>query len=210
MARQRTLTRDDFVTAAFAYIDAHGAAALTATTLGEVMGVHQTAIYRHLPSMEDLHGAVIDRLLGQLLELPIPDGTARERLHSHAMNVHRTFYAHPNVMVLLLSSRGDLPNSDKVSLQGLTLLRDLGLSGRPLAICHQLLESFIAGTHLFDLAGAPHHLEIRRQRRRRIDDPDLDAATPTVASVGELNSEAFVIGLDVLIDFCERQAASQR
>ena len=205
MTKQRSLTRDDFVTAALDYIDTHGAAMLTATTLGEAMGVHQTAIYRHLPSMEDLYGAILDRLYGEILDRPLPKGTPRACLRAHAMNAHQVLYEHPNVLGLVLSSRGDSPNADRVSKFGLSLLRDLGLTGQRLALCHQMLESYIVGTHIYDLGGAPYHLEIRRQRRRRIDDPDIDRSTPTVESVDTLNRAAFTAGLDALIDFCESQ-----
>lgn len=210
MTKQRSLTRDDFVTAALDYIDTHGAAMLTATTLGEAMGVHQTAIYRHLPSMEDLYGAILDRLFGEILDRPLPKGTPRARLRAHVMNAHQVFYEHPNVLGLVLSSRGDSPNADRVSKFGLSLLRDLGLTGQRLALCHQMLESYIVGTHIYDLGGAPYHLEIRRQRRRRIDDPDIDRSTPTVESVDTLNRAAFTAGLDALIDFCESQANAKR
>jgi len=210
MTKQRSLTPDDFVTAALNYIDTHGAAMLTATTLGEVMGVHQTAIYRHLPSMEDLYGAILDRVFGKILERPLPKGTPRARLRAHVMNVHHVFYEHPNALGLVLSSRGDLPNADRLSKLGLSLIRDLGLTGQRLALCHQMLESYIVGTHIYDLGGAPHHLEIRRQRRRRIDDPDIDRSTPTVESVDALNRAAFAAGVDALLDFCESQVNAKR
>jgi AcrR family transcriptional regulator len=210
MAKQRTLTREDFVTAALEFIDAHGAAMLTATTLGEVMGVHQTAVYRHLPSMEDLHGAILDRLFGEIVDRPIPKGTPRARLRAHAMNVHHVFYEHPNTLVLVLSTRGHLPNADRLSRLALQLLRDLGLTGQRLVLCHQMLESYVGGTHVYDLGGAPHHLEMRRQRRRLIDDADIDRSTPTTESVDALNRNVFTTGLDVLLDFCESQATAKR
>jgi hypothetical protein len=160
--------------------------------------------------MEDLYGAMLDRLFGEIVDRPIPKGTPRARLRAHAMNAHHVFYEHPNVLGLMLSSRGDSPNADRLARLALQLLRDLGLTGQRLVLCHQMLESYVAGTHVYDLGGAPHHLEVRRQRRRRIDDVDIDRSTPTVESVDTLNRNAFTTGLDVLLDFCESQVAARR
>lgn len=204
--RSRRLTTVDFVTAALEYIDLHGAASLTARTLGESMGVDPTALYRHFPGMDELSGAILDRLFGEMLEAGIPDGSPRERLRAHILNVHHCFYVHPNAPGLILSSAGDTPNGEALSLRSLDLVRDLGLTGNDLAMCHQMLESFIIGTHLFDLGGAPNHLEARRRRRRRLDDPDIDRSTPTNESVDVLNRAAFVAGADALLDFCQARA----
>lgn len=207
--RTQRLTKDDFVTAALEYIDLHGAAGLTARTLGESMAVDPTALYRHFPGMDELAGAVLDRLFGEMLQAPVPEGSPRARLRAHMMNVHNAFYRHPNVLGLILSSRGNNPNGDELSLRGLEFLRELGLRGYDLALCHQMLESYIIGTHLFDLGGAPYHLEVRRQRRRRLDDPDIDQSTPTNESVNILNRAAFEAGADALLDFCEARATAR-
>ena len=206
MTKRVSLHPADFVEAALAHVDEHGAAGLSARVLGEAMGVDPTALYRHFPSMDDLHGAILDHLFGLMLEESITGTTARDRLRSHAMNVHRVFYAHPNVLGLILTSRGDLANGDRMSELGLGLIRALGLTGSDLTLCHQMLESFIVGTHVIDLGGAPHHLAVRLYRRRRLNDPDIDASTRTVEDVERLNIAAFEVGLDALLDFCEARA----
>lgn len=205
--RTRQLTRDDFVTAALEYIELHGAAGLTARTLGESMNVDPTALYRHFPGMDELAGSVLDRLFAEMGRAEIPDGTPRERLRAHVLAIHEVFYKHPNVIGLILVSKGNLPHADALMVQSLDLLRDLGLRSADLALCHQMLESFVVGTHLYDLGGAPYHLEIRRQRRRRVDDPDIDLSTPTNESVNVLNRAAFLAGVDALLDFCESLAS---
>jgi AcrR family transcriptional regulator len=82
MAGTARLSRDDFVTAALAYVDQHGAPALTARTLGEAMGVDHTALYRHFPGMDELAGAVLDRIFEQIAAVKLPEASARDRLEA--------------------------------------------------------------------------------------------------------------------------------
>lgn len=202
MARRPLRSREDFVTAALTFVDANGAAGLSARSLAEAMGLDPMTIYRYFASMDDLAGSVIDHIFGLMLQRALPEGSPRERLAAHLASVQRAFLAHPNALALLVTSAGDQPNCDAVSRLGLRLLRDLGLSGRNLVVCHQMLETHVAGAHAFDLAGAPHHLEIRRQRRRRLDDPEVDRWNRTAATVGAINREAFALATEALIDRC--------
>jgi len=206
-SRSQRLTKDDFVTAALEYIDLHGAASLTARTLGESMQVDPTALYRHFPGMDELAGAILDRLFGEMINAQLPEGSPRERLRAHIVNVHNYFYKHPNALGLILGSKGDIPNGDHLTVIGLNMLRDLGLRDSALVVCHQMLESFLIGSHLYDLGGAPYHLEVRRRRRRRLDDPDIDRSTPTNESVDALNRAAFEAATEALLDYCEARAS---
>ena len=129
------------------------------------------------------------------------------------MNIHRVFYEHPNVLALVLTNRGDLPNADRVTVRVLDLIRALGISGDDLATCHQMIESHLIGSHIYDLGGAPHHLTVRYNRRRRFNDPEIDASARTLEDVERLNVRAFEEGLDALLDRCEliaKQAAPKR
>jgi AcrR family transcriptional regulator len=206
MVRRPTLHPEAFVDAALSYVDAHGAAGLTARVLGEMLDADPTALYRHFPSMDALHGAVLNRVFGLILEAPIVGTTPRERLRAHVMNAHRLFYAHPNVLRLVPSSSGDLTNGDLITVRGLELIRALGVTGGNLTLCHQMLESYVLGSHLADLGGSPHHLAVRHARRRRLNDPDIDASTRTVDDVERLNIAAFEAGLEALLDRCEAMA----
>jgi len=208
MGRKPVRSRRDYAAAALAYVDEHGPASLSARTLGEYMGVDPMTLYRHFGGMDELAGAVIDQLFGLMLEHELPAGTPRERLRAHLAEAQRAFSEHPNAVPLLLNSTGAQPNCDTVTRIALQLLRELGLSGRNLVVAHQLLETHLVGSHAFNLAGAPSHLEIRRQRRRRLDDLDIDQWNRSVDDVDTINREAFAIGLDALLDCCEALAAS--
>ncbi|SLM97209.1 TetR/AcrR family transcriptional regulator C-terminal domain-containing protein [Brevibacterium yomogidense] len=66
----RGLNRTRVVEAATAYIDAHGAESLTMRRLGSHLGVEAMALYRHVEGKDQLLGAVVDRLVDDLLDDP--------------------------------------------------------------------------------------------------------------------------------------------
>lgn len=208
MGRRPVRSRADYAAAALAYVDHHGPSSLSVRALGEYMGVDPMTLYRHFNGMDELAGAVVDHLFGLMLEHELPAGTPRERLSAHLANAQRRFSEHPNAIPLLLNSSGAQPNCDTVTRISLQLLRELGLSGRNLVVGYQILETLLVGSHAFNLAGAPHHLEIRRQRRRRIDDPEVDQWNRSVDDVDMINREAFAAATEALLDRCEELAAS--
>ena len=55
--------------------------------------------------MDVLSAAVLDHMVMPLVTAEIPEGTPRERLRADAMNIHRVFYEHPNVLGLVLTNR---------------------------------------------------------------------------------------------------------
>jgi hypothetical protein len=206
MARRPTHSTDEYVEASLRYIDEHGLATFTIRTLGESLGVDPTAVYRHFPSVNDLAGAVLDRIFVEVAERPVVGDTPRQRLISLLTNVHEVFYAHPNVLGILVTSSGQTPYSNQVSAQFIDLLTELGLKGAVLVKGHRILESYVVGSHLFDLGGAPDHLTSRRARLRAIDRLVLDQNLPDTETVERINREAFAAGLEALVDYCETLA----
>jgi len=207
MASKRGLTQIDYVEAALAYVDEHGASHLTARSLGDVLGVDPTAVYRHFESLAELANAVVDHVFGLILEVPLRGRTPRARLAQRIANVHEVLYEHPNAVGLMLTGSGLTPNANRITAEAIDLLSELGLSGQDLVVCHQMLESHIVGTHLFDLGGSPHHLVGRRTRLRAVDHPVLDRQYPDDASVETINRKAFAASIEALLDYCEARAS---
>lgn len=206
MSRAKTA----YVEAATALIEEHGPDALSVRTLAEKMGLDHTAVYRHFASLDDLNAAIVDVLLAEMLDFePAPRQSPRNRLEAFTINVHKVLHAHPNLVPLLLRNRGTSPHADQVTRRVIELMRDLGLRDNDLVICLQLLESFVVGTHVYDLAGTPHHLDVRRQRLRRIDAPELDRATPNTDAIQRLNERSFHLGLTIILDYCEQLASKK-
>jgi len=202
-------TRADYVAAALAIIDEHGLAGLTTRSLGDRLGVHGTAVYRHFPNLDELVEAVLNEVIGRIADATEPaDDTPRARLTAIMVATRRAFAEHPNIIVPFVSSRGMFPRGLEITNRVLTDLAAMGLSGRELAEALQMLESYLIGSIAFDYAGAPDHLEIRRVRRRMLAHEAFDPLTRSAEQIGELNEAAFALGCIALLDMCERLAAS--
>lgn len=207
MRGKRGLTPDDYVAAALECVDEQGAAGLTAKTLGEKLGLDPTAVYRHFESLSVLANAVVDRVVGLVLDVPLRGDTPRARLAHRIETVHQVFYEHPNALALLLTGTGLTPNANRMTAQAIDLLIEMGLTGQDVVVCHQMLESYIIGAHLFDLGGAPHHLTARRARFRSVDHPVLDRLYRDDNAVDTINRKSFASGIEALLDYCEGRAA---
>jgi hypothetical protein len=93
-----------------------------------------------------------------------------------------------------------LPHLLLASSRIVEALEGLGLKGDDLVACYQALEGFVLGSVVFDLLGAPEHLEIRRLRHRQLNHAAFDDLTRTEDDVQWFSQRAFELGLRVLID----------
>lgn len=205
MATQ-TDTRDLIAQAALAYIDEHGVDALTLRALGQSVGMHHTAIYRHFGSRDEVLAAALGLVVESAVEIvgPLPDDP-RERLLVLMRGIRAALHAHPAVsFVYLLPSMtiSSTPAATAYVAEVLQSLRRAGLSGPDLLVHFRMLEGYVLGTTAFDFSGAPEHLESRRQRYREYVDPAFDAATRDPAGIDAVNEAAFDRGLVALVDAC--------
>ena len=194
-------SREEFVTAALALIDSDGYEALTARNLGTRIGVHATAIYRYFPARDDLITAVVDRVFGEIAQLP-PNPTAppREQLLALMLHARTVLLSHANITIPLVTSSGLMPNGAVLMLRVLDGLETLGLHGPQLVAAYQALESYVIGATAFDLAAAPENVAIRQQRYALLGHPDFAAAAKTVRKVAASNEAAFRFGCEAMLD----------
>jgi AcrR family transcriptional regulator len=199
-----TLSRDEYITAALAFIDEHGFTALTLRSLGTAVGASHTAVYRHFPDVAALLTAVADSLVAEAMAEPPPPGSPpRERILQRFRVIKRVFSAHPNVVQPTTTLGGARPGYLAWMQAVIADLEDLGLTGERLVLAFRLLEGFGAGSTVFDLGGAPDHLVLRRERLRALAHPAFDEASRSVADVAALNETAFEVGVAALLDTCE-------
>ncbi len=86
------------VEAAFAVTERDGAQGLTFQALGEELGTHPTAIYRHFRDRDDLMLALLDALQAEILaEAPEPTEDWAADLRALAMTTHEVFLRHPQI-----------------------------------------------------------------------------------------------------------------
>lgn len=199
---RQTLTREAFADAALRLIDERGVDALTTRSLGEALGVHGTAVYRHFTTMDEL----VEMALARMLEtsgVAIPDdGTPRERLLELLWTLRRAFAEHPNLALPNLTLQDEQATSEFVRA-ALALLAEMGLKGRNLAVAYQMLESFHVGITAYDWGNYPDGLEARRRGRRLSGARELEPMSRSLAAIEKFNDEVFDVAANALLDMCE-------
>lgn len=196
------MTREVFAEAGLALVDEGGFDALTARALGQRLGVHATAVYRHFASMGELREAVLGQmLLTSGVEVPA-EGSPRDRIASLLRSLRRAFAEHPNLAIPNLVMQDEQATAEFVHV-ALDLLSQMGLSGRRLVVAYQMLEAFTVGTNAYDWGGYPDALEARRRGRRLAAHPAFDAPSRSLSAMQKLNDEAFETALGALLDACE-------
>ncbi len=201
--RTQPLTRDDFVAAAIRFVDEHGLAALTLRALGATLGIGHTAVYRHFRDKDALVVAMKDAIVTEVaLRATIRSTTPRDQLIERLSALWEVLQRHPHVVAAMTTITAPAPHAHDLAALVIADLEELGLDGDALACCFQMLESYVVGTQAFDLGGAPHHLEVRRQRHRSLGHAAFEPFTRSCAGVEADNHAAFRLGLELLVDGC--------
>ena len=193
--------------AGLALVDEGGLEALTTRALGERLGVHGTAVYRHFANMDELREAVlVQMLVSSGVEVPA-DGPPRERLLALLRSLRRAFSQHPNLAIPNLTMQDEQATADFVRT-ALDLLTEMGLSGRRLVVAYQMLETFTVGSNAYDWGGYPDTLDARRRGRRMAGHPAFDGPSRSLSAMQRLNDEAFEAAAAALLDACEAMAGT--
>ena len=176
--------------------------------IGRAAGLHHTAIYRYFPDRTAVLQAVAAMLVQHAFdrEGQLPTD-ARARLFALFRLMRGVVHAHPQIAAVVLLPVASLSDSTSVKqfqTSVIAALREMGLEGHALAAHHRLLDSYVFGMSVFDFAGAPEHLTSRGERLMLIEDPDLELLAGDPEAVDALNEEAFALGLNMILDACER------
>jgi AcrR family transcriptional regulator len=196
------LTREQFMTAAWDFIERHGFDALTMRSLGRAMGVSASAVYTYFPEREQLVAALADELISRFPPAE-PSLSARERLEHEALTIRALMREHAAIGQLIASSPVESETGRLLAARLITALEDLGLTGDDLVAGLRLFEGYVAGMTLFDLAGAPEHLEQRRRRYRAMAHPAFDEHSRSQDAIDHLNEATYARGLAMLLDHLE-------
>lgn len=196
------LKKNDYVSAAFEFVDEHGLESLTMRSLGEKMGVDPTAVYRHFPTKDSLINGVVDKFMGEVVRAApsSDDMPARDRIIAFAVALREQFRKHPHIGSLIPNSSGESADGLEASGRVLRAMRDLGLRGENLIVAYQMMEGFVLGSCIQDFTAAPRNWEIRRLRYRMFDVAEIDALTSTADAVRHIGDTAFLAGVNLLLD----------
>ena len=156
------LTRDRIVSAALEFIDANGLPGLTMRRLGEQLGVEAMALYRYVPSKEDLLDAVVEHLVAGVradeVVLDAPQDGWQDFLQRMAHGVRRMALAHPKAFPLVASRPAEAPwlrpplRSLDVVETFLSGLVDEGFSDAAALEAYRAYTSFLLGHLLLEVA----------------------------------------------------------
>ncbi len=201
MGRLAAISREDLVTGALAFVDAHGLEALTLRALAPTIGVSHTAAYTHFPSKAALLDALVERVLEEIFEAEFPEGlTPRQQLEAIASSIRDALLSHPNLAPALLTSAGMTEVTDGATQTVLAVLESAGLEGRNLVVTYQALESFVFGSIIYELGTDSDFLESRRARYRSVKHPEASKVARSNAAMRDFNEEAFRVGFQRLLD----------
>ncbi|MGB3763083.1 MAG: TetR/AcrR family transcriptional regulator [Ornithinimicrobium sp.] len=154
----KRLSRERIVDAALAFMDEHGAQALTMRKLGAALGVEAMAIYRYVPGREDLLEAVIARVLVGLPERLDRQltGTWQGYLQAYSHEVRAIAIKHPEVFPLVATKHPAAPwlrpplRSIELVEDFLTTLSGHGFSDAQVAETYRSFTSFLLGHLLLE------------------------------------------------------------
>jgi AcrR family transcriptional regulator len=207
--RKGERTRLAMLRAAIDILDEQGPDALTLQALGERLGLHRTAIYRHFADRDDLLAETLEYLIGQVAEGLVLPADPRGRIATIALELRRMFHRYPGASTIFVTTGGARAGASQMEVVVLGALRELGVAEADLPVVYQVLESYTIGASLFDFAGAPLHLESRRERHAAVGDPAMDRATASAVQVDATNEAAFLWGLDTLLDRIDQKSHSR-
>jgi AcrR family transcriptional regulator len=196
-------TRADFVAAAITFVDEHGLAALTLRSLGDALKLNHTALYRHFKDKDDLLVAMIETVITDIVSIELsPRAKPRARLLQLLRHCRASLLQHPELAGAIVAVSTTLPTAHRFTAMVCSELEAMGLRGSTVPETYQMLEGYVMGSTIFDVAGTPQHLEQRRVRLRLLGHPLFDEVSRTTADVEALNERAFERGLAALIDGC--------
>ena len=193
-------TQAEIIRAAREYVEENGAGDLTLRVLGEQLGMHHTAMYRHFKNKDELLAAVFMQLSSDLLTRNASIKDPKKRLLALGLEMRKVQAQYPELASSLANSTGGGQHGSALQQRILDSLRQMGVPEKKLAVRYQAIESFVNGASYYDFAGAPTHNETRRSRHRAVGDPALDGATRTDADTAALTEEAFAWGLAALLE----------
>ena len=207
MPAKSARTRDDYITAAIAFVDDNGLHALTLRSLGDAVGVNHTALYRHFRDKDDLLLAMIDTLIAAITDTPLPArATPRNRLRHLLRRARIELSRHPELTTAVITTSGTLPHGHRFTTMAVAELVAMGVPDRDITQCYQLLEDYVMGATIYDCSGTPDPHEARRVRHRLLGHPLFDEISRTPADIAAHNEAAFERGLEMLLDGCAATA----
>lgn len=195
MPRSRSLTLEQIAEAALAVIDDDGLAALSMRTAARRLGVGTMSLYRYVSDRAQLEELVVGRVLN-VMDTGTPRGSAPRRLAVLAERVRSAAAGHPAVVPLLLVHRHRVPATLAWGETVLSVLTDMGFTGRRRVIAFRTVLAYVFGALQVDHYG-PLAGEGTRALARLSEYPLLGQTATQAAQV--TSEEEFRRGFEIVV-----------
>lgn len=166
---RRRLDRAQIIDAALSFLDERPLAELTMRRLGASLGVEAMALYRHVPSRDDLLDGIVDLIIDNMYDDPdvltTPENGWQDFLQRLAHGVRRAALAHPSAFPLMVTRPPQAPwlRPPLRSLRWveifLTGLIDEGFNDEEALNAYRGFTSFLLGTLLLEVAAREVELD---------------------------------------------------
>lgn len=200
--RGRVFQRSDFIASAMESVDELGLEGLNLRSLGTRVGASHTAIYHHFRDKDELLAALIDEALSGVVldEAQLKSLAPRQAITTLALAVRAALAQHPRLMPAFSINGAALRSAPVITAIACDLLDAAGVAPDDVPLVYSAIESYVFGASLFDFAGAPDHVNVRRARFRMLGIEPFDAISRTTDDVAAHTEAAFHRGLSVLVD----------
>jgi TetR/AcrR family transcriptional regulator, tetracycline repressor protein len=225
--RPAQLTRDRIVAAVVTLLERDGVDAISTRTVGEALGVHPTALYRHFRDMDELVREAADHVLAGLLDDadadPAPDPDADPEPDADAAlaevvtlcrRLRVALMARPGAARVMAPGPSRKPNERALTERMLALLVRSGLPHEQAALAYHALVEFVVGSAAIDSAvrggGAQPQDEDDVHQQWRADyqgasPEEFPHTTALAAWLYPSQETQFQFGLDLIVEGLRRR-----
>lgn len=186
---ERSLSQGQVVDVAFRMIDEHGYGKFSMRALADNLGMGTMSIYTYVPSKQQLLFLVIQKMMDEYDNAPVPGEFWEDTLHRTCESILTVNLRHPNIRIMQLQTQLNPPQQHQRSIY--YLHADQGMPLKVYEVMYGVLRSFLTG--FIDVA-AKRQLELEEQG----DDSNVGGEWSRI-SANDTELELFRQGIDFII-----------
>ncbi len=213
------LDQATIIQAAFAVSERDGAQALTFQAIGDELGTHPTAIYRHFRDRDDLMLALLDELQAEVLDrVPAPTDDWLADLRALATTTHEVFLRHPQIAQFVGARTARREHEFRKVERVIDCMRRAGFDEAESARSYRAFSGFVLSFSAQDaaLVALPEDLreadlrswEVEYRTLSPEDYPNIVAVAPVLPPVDDPDNFAFT--LELVLEALAARAAAVR
>ena len=203
------LSRERILTAAIELADAEGLSAISMRRLAASLNVEAMSLYYHVRNKDDLLGAMLERVLGDL-ELPFPETSWKDALRSISLSAHAVLERHRWAAHVLMTPAASSQTRNRWMESVLASLAAAGLPPGLADHAYHALDSYVIGFTLWQSSIQLSETDLEALAREYLASLPIDQLPHTAAHVrwhlerpGGEGPRAFESGLDMFLDGLE-------